>query len=60
MKPIITKLHEENIDAYMQDEPYVKEYDDGTTDYCLGNTYDQAAVVIKALMAIRESREHRG
>lgn len=57
MKPIITKLHEENIDAYMNDEPYVKEYEDGTVDYCLGRSYEQAATVIKALLVI--SREHR-
>ncbi len=56
MRPIITKLHEENVDEYMNDEPYVKEYEDGTVDYCLGRSYEQAAIVIKALLAIREHR----
>lgn len=56
MKAVESNLHSENIPLFVNDVPYVKEYADGSVDYCLGSDYESAGKVIRALVAIREER----
>jgi hypothetical protein len=57
MAEIKAYLHKENIPLYVKDTPYVKEYADGSVDYCLGANYESAAMVIKALIEIKKNRD---
>ena len=53
-----SKLHDENQQKYLNDMPYIVEYEeDGTVDYCLGKSYEDAAKVIKGLLEIKKQRE---
>lgn len=53
-----SKLHDDNQQKYLNDMPYIVEYEeDGTVDYCLGKSYEDAAKVIKGLLEIKKQRE---
>lgn len=56
MSGIKVSLHPENIPLYANDVPYVKEYADGSVDYCLGASYESAGQVIRALIEVKDER----
>jgi hypothetical protein len=49
-----TQLHPENIDKFINNVPYVKLYEKGVVDYCLGDNYEEAGKVIRTLIRLKE------